>query len=444
MRILILTHFFPPGHLGGTEVLTLGLAKSLITLGHAVHVVCAEDWESAPSHRIHASDDLYEGIPVHRLHFNWTKAPEVFKYLYDNPLVYEHITEFIKEFQPDIVHITSCYSLSGSVVPAVKSQNLKIVLSATDFWFLCSRNTILKSDLTLCSGPFDPWQCAKCLMEGTRIYEQLRKIFPEEMTGKILKYIGRITLLTNQRGFRGMLGDWGARFQFLIHALEQVDLITTASYFLRAKFNEFGIPEEKIFYSAYGLNTTWARGFETKRPEPHLRLGFIGQIIPMKGLDILIRAVRSIPHIPLQLRIYGDLQKSQDYGKQLLEMAAGDDRISFLGTFDNSEMGYIFQEIDVLVVPSIWYDFPLVIPSAFATRTPVIATDLPGMNELVAHEQTGFLFDREDWEGLASLITKLSQQPEVLEQMRTMIPAIKTTDEMALEYEAYYRSLGVG
>jgi len=66
MRILLVTHFFPPNHLGGTEVLTQGLAQALQAKGHTVQVICAEAWETAPSYTIQYTDDIVQGIPVRR------------------------------------------------------------------------------------------------------------------------------------------------------------------------------------------------------------------------------------------------------------------------------------------------------------------------------------------------------------------------------------------
>lgn len=442
MRILLVTHFFPPGHLGGTEVLTSGLAQSLHAAGHTVQVICAEDWGTAPNYRIRHTDHLFQGIPVRRLHFNWMRAPDVFRYLYDNPEVEQHMTHFLDQIQPDVVHITSCYSLSASVISAAHRFKVPILLSATDFWFLCARNTLLRSDDSLCGGPEDPWLCARCMLRDAKAYRWPRKVLPERVVVSFLQAMSEYPVFTRQRGLRGMLGDWEDRYSFLSQALQKADRIVTASHFLRRLFIEYGVSSERIEFSAYGLDTSWAKGYETKRLSSQLRVGFIGQILPFKGSDILVKAVTSLkPDVPVQLKIYGDLAKTPDYGQRLRELAAGDPRIAFLGTFDNSRMGEILSEIDVLVVPSTWYDFPLVIPSAFATKTPVLATDLPGMNELVKHKVNGLLFERYDWVGLAQQIQRLVDDPDLLDRLKEGITPIKTLKQMSEEYLKIYISL---
>lgn len=444
MRVLIATHFYPPGHIGGTEVLTSGLARELLAAGLDVHVVCAEDWATADDYRIRATDDVVDGVPVRRYRFNWMMAPEVFRYLYNNPEVARYFAALLDELKPDVLHITSLYTLSASIIEVARQRGIPIVLSATDFWLLCARNTLLRSDDQLCPGPDDPWGCARCMAAKAKIYRWPRRVLPEPLTMGLLKASSRWLLLTNRPGWRGMLGDWDDRFAFLAQACRQIDYTVTASSFLRDLLIRYGMAPERVVHSAYGLDTSWARGCEHKTPSPTLRLGYIGQILPFKGPDLLIRAVADLPaDLPLHVKIYGDLQKMPDYGRRLRELAGADLRIEFSGTFDNGRMGQVLSEIDVLVVPSTWYDFPLVIPSALATRTPVLATDLPGMNELVRHEVTGLLFDRYDWAGLRAAIARLLSEPDLLPQLRAGIGPVKSLAEMAAEYHAIYAALTV-
>lgn len=445
MRILLATHFYPPGHIGGTEVLTAALAQHLQAAGHRVQVVCAEDWDTAPSHVIQAADEVVAGVPVRRLRFNWQKAPDVFRALYNNPATEEQVGALLDTFQPDVLHITSCYSLSASIITAAQRRRRPVVLSATDFWFLCARNTLLRSDDSLCPGPEDPWQCARCQLGDAKAYRWPRRFLPEPAVTALLRQAARFPALTNQPGLRGMLGDWEDRFAFLAAALRGVDHIVTASDFLRQLFIQFGAPAERLSYSAYGLDTAWARDYQTKPPAAELRVGFIGQILPFKGPDLLLRALAHLgPELPVRVTIYGDLAKTPAYGERLRALAAGDPRVTFGGTFPNAQMGRVLSEIDVLAVPSTWYDFPLVVPSAFATRTPVLATNLPGLNELVTAERNGLLFERYDWRGLAEQIRRLVQEPGLLARLQAGVPPVKTLAAMTDEYLALYDRILAG
>jgi glycosyltransferase involved in cell wall biosynthesis len=442
MKILLATHFFPPGHLGGTEVLTLGLAKNLLESGCKVQVVCNEDWDTAPGYRVHETKDRYQEIPVRRLHYNWTKAPDVFRYLYQNPEVYQYFKRLLKEERFDILHITSLSSLSASVIQAAHEAGIPIVFTATDFWFVCIKNTLLRGDGSLCPGQGDPWECTKCRMQGQKAYESIRRLLPEKLAKTVMLEAAKFPFITNLPGFQAMLGDWEKRFHYQNQMLRNVDRIVTASKFLKDLYLNYQVLDEKIVYSAYGLDTTWARGYTTKTESSNLRIGFIGQLIPIKGVELLLHAVQSIDQdLPIEIKIYGDLRKNPDYGAALVAEAGQDRRISFLGTFDNQKMGEVMSGIDVLVVPSTWYDFPLVIPSALATHTPVIATDLPGMNELVRHEQNGLLFERSDWQELAEQIERLVKEKALIARLKKGIEPVKTVAEMGMEYREIYSQM---
>lgn len=442
MKILIITHFFPPGHTGGTETLTAALARALLKQGHVVQVLCAEDWDSAPGAAIVASDDSFQGVPVRRLHFNWKRAPDVFRYTYNNPAVEAWLDAYLAQDRPDVVHITSCYSLSASVVTAAKRAGLPVVLTATDFWFLCNRNTLLQSDGQLCSGPESAWKCARCNLQDSKFYRWPGAVLPEKILAPALLRAGKAPLITRQPGVRGMHGDWDDRFAFLRAALGQVDVIVTASRLLQDMLAEYGVPAGRIRFSPYGFDTEWAQASLDKPASDTLRLGFIGQMIPMKGPDILIRAVKALePDAPVALKLYGSLDKEPAYGQQLRALASDDPRISFMGMFPHHEIGAVLAGMDALIVPSIWYDFPLVIPSAFATRTPVIATDMPGMNELVHSEADGLLFERGSSGALAGQIRRLLDEPGLLAALRAGIAPVKTVGAMLAEYEALYAVL---
>ncbi len=442
MKILLASNFFPPGHLGGTEILTYGLASGLRAAGHHVRVVCAEDWDDAPHQGVRTSDEEVQGIPVHRLKLNWRRSPHIFRDLYANPATKAHVRELLIDFQPDVFHVTSCYTLTASILRAAAQLGVPIVYTATDFWFLCARNSLLRSNGELCSGPEGAWKCAQCMLSGAKVYRWSKKLVPERLLAPMLLELGKSERWTNRRGLRGMHGDWKARFSYLNEALQLPQKIVTASHFLMSKLVEYGVEPGQITVSRYGLDLSWARGLKIEEPVRPLRIGFIGQILPKKGPDILVRAFRALEaEVPLELKIYGNLEKLPDFGQQLLELAGDDRRIHFLGTFPNEKMGEVLQGIDVLVVPSIWYDFPLVIPSAFAMKTPVIATDLPGMNELITHGKDGLLFPRGDWKALARLLRRLASAPSLVAELQASIGPVKDLPAMAAEYERLYRSL---
>jgi glycosyltransferase involved in cell wall biosynthesis len=91
----------------------------------------------------------------------------------------------------------------------------------------------------------------------------------------------------------------------------------------------------------------------------------------------------------------------------------------------------------------VWYDFPLIIYEAFATKTPVIATDLGGMAEAIQHGATGLLFERGDAGDLARQLRRVIEEPGLLDSMKRQIPPVKTIAEEVNELEAIYFELSL-
>ena len=146
-------------------------------------------------------------------------------------------------------------------------------------------------------------------------------------------------------------------------------------------------------------------------------MGFHGTIAEHKGLHVLVDAFRRLPESAgATLRICGGIGDFPDYTAAVLEAIDRDPRINLAGRIPQEQMARELEQIDVLVVPSIWYEnAPLVVYSAFAAGVPVVATDLGGMSEVVVDGQNGLLFAPADAAGLAAQLLRLAAEPGLLD-----------------------------
>jgi glycosyltransferase involved in cell wall biosynthesis len=198
--------------------------------------------------------------------------------------------------------------------------------------------------------------------------------------------------------------------------------------------------------SHYGIDTAGlAQAAGRRRPSPTLRVGFVGTLAPHKGCDTLVQAFKMLPpELDATLSVHGDPERYPAFAQELRKLAADDRRISFPGAFSRNELDLIMSELDVLVVPSRWYEnAPAVIFEAFAARMPVVATNLKGMSEFVRHAQNGLLFELENPRDLSRQLRRLREEPGLLERLRAGITPVKTTAEYASEMEELYASLSL-
>ena len=205
-----------------------------------------------------------------------------------------------------------------------------------------------------------------------------------------------------------------------------------------------GIGAEKTVVSHYGIDTSdLAEVAGERRQSSTLRLGFVGTLAPHKGCDVLVRAFKMLqPGLDATLSVHGDPGRYPSFVKELRELAGDDERISFHGAFPREEVGHVMSEIDVLVVPSRWYEnAPGVIFEAFAAQVPVVATDLRGMSGFVRHGENGLLFELEDAEDLSRQLRRLREEPGLLKTLKSGIGPVKTVGQYANELEELYDTL---
>jgi len=177
-----------------------------------------------------------------------------------------------------------------------------------------------------------------------------------------------------------------------------------------------------------------------KTPSNSLRIGHMGQIAPHKGVHVLFEAAAQMPQAALEVKAYGDAVRFPGYTKRLRDMAGQDDRLKLMGTYGRTRVSQVLQELDVVVVPSVWYEnSPNTILEAFAHRTPVIVSDLGGMAELVQDGVNGLLFNPGDAASLAAGLRQLLDKPDLLDRLRAGIKPIKTVAQEMEELQETYR-----
>jgi len=223
-----------------------------------------------------------------------------------------------------------------------------------------------------------------------------------------------------------------------------VDLFLAPSPFLRRKMVEFGLPAGKVVESDYGMRADLLQPFRRK-PSDVVRFGYIGSLVPHKGVHVLVEAFRRASLNGASgravLKVHGNPSWFPDYAGRLRAAASGAP-IEFLGEFDNQGAAEIFAGLDVLVVPSVWWEnAPITIHEAILTGTPVIASNLGGMADFVRHGENGLLFRAGDAEDLARQIAWVVEDPSRLEALRQPVVPMKTMAQDATDMEQRYLEL---
>lgn len=174
-------------------------------------------------------------------------------------------------------------------------------------------------------------------------------------------------------------------------------------------------------------------------------LVFAGRIVLQKNLPLAVMALREVPRASLV--IVGE-------GPELpaVERAVGDagvaERVSFAGALPRSSVMEWLRAADAAVLPSDWENFPHAAVESLAAGTPLIATAVGGVPEIVQHDVNGLLVPPGNGAALATAMRRVATDPELLARLRAgaaassgRYSAVKTFGAIERELErAVFRS----
>jgi glycosyltransferase involved in cell wall biosynthesis len=420
MRIVYTTHQFFPDYGAGTETLTYYTAKEEQQRGHEVFVFTGYPINGVNS-RCETFDQYeYDGIPVWRFYHSntWSINPNnPMQAEYCNAIPAQFFEEKIRRLKPDLVHCYHLQRISASIVEACRAAGIPAIFTATDFWLLCPTNQLLLPDNSLCHGPDScSVNCLKhlaTLWKGKKA-EFLMKYLPPRFLRYLLRGFQKGNICGEKMPYFSLALALAGRPDYLKTQIKYFGRIAVATEFMAAILIDFGAKSEQIVRLPFGIDTKNIQAGGPKSSDKELTLGFIGTLYYHKGAHVLLEAFRKLPEdLPAQIRLYGDMGQFPEYVSYLRSIAGNDQRIKFCGTFPGEEVGSVLHELDILVLPSLWYEnSPLVLHMAQAANVPVIATNLGGMNELIEDGMNGMLFEPGDADSLGVIIRSICDNRE--------------------------------
>jgi glycosyltransferase involved in cell wall biosynthesis len=172
------------------------------------------------------------------------------------------------------------------------------------------------------------------------------------------------------------------------------------------------------------------------------RIGYVGQLIPRKGVDVLIRAFSRLGMPNGELWIVGEGPERRSLERLALELGQSE-RVRFLGY--RSDRIALLKTFDVFVLPSLLEGIPRCVLEAMATGVPVIASDIPGSRTVVEHRITGLLFPPGDVERLTERLQAVHRderlRTSLAEKARSLVRSRFSAEAMACRYLELYRAL---
>ncbi len=296
----------------------------------------------------------------------------------------------IAAFRPDLVHVHNFFPvLTPSIYDA--DAHIPFVQTLHNYRLLCANALLFRANKPCedCVGKRIPWPAVQ------------HACYRDSRAGS-----AAVALMLSVHRFRN---TWNTRVSRFIALTD----------FARTLFvNNLGIDAARIVVKP------------NSAPDPGVGDGaggyalYVGRLSPEKGTLTLIAAAKHGLGIPLKVAGTGPLSAS-------VESAAANGVLEYLGSQTQAQVSRLMQGARVLLLPSLWYEgLPMVIPEAFATGLPVVASDIGALPSLVAHGRNGLLVPPGNSEALAEAVRTTALTPGLETSLRT---------EARLTYERSYR-----
>jgi glycosyltransferase involved in cell wall biosynthesis len=299
-----------------------------------------------------------------------------------NRSVYDELRSLIRQKQPQVAHFHNTWPLiSPAAYYAARDEGVAVIQTLHNYRLLCPNALFFR----------DGRVCEDCLGRALPL--------PGVVHGCYRGSRSQSAMVAATVSLHSLLGTW----------TKVVDTFIVYSQFAMDKFIQGGLPAQKLAFKTNFLH-----------PAPAVGDGsggyavFVGRLSIEKGLGVMLDAWRQLGG-KLPLKILGDGQMASLVTDAIAEMP----EIEWLGRKPLTEVYDIVGNATCLVFPSEWYEtFGRVAIEAFAKGTPVVASNIGAIAELVEHQRNGLLFRPSDSTDLAAQINWLLDRPQELQQMR--------------------------
>jgi glycosyltransferase involved in cell wall biosynthesis len=459
MRSCFVVHGLPPAERGGVEQCTVALCDELAARGHVIEVFAPHVDRALPDRSLRRERrGRWHATFVNAL--GAAKDPEE---ALAPPGMRAAFARFLAAERPQVVHVQHLLRLGVELLHEPRAIGAPLVHTAHDWYALSDRFALLAPDLSrYAAAPSAEDEARADLAQSLlnrlpELGDYHLGVPPAWLPPDVAQRVA-LTL----RGDPVAAGFHPDEWRLAVERRERMAALRRAAF---ANVDVFVSPSrflaqwlEDAFRSDAGAPRVvhQPNGVDTRRLAPlarsgvgrgagsgTLRLGFVGGLTKHKGAHLLLEAWARLgdrERERLPLVIHGDssdrayVERVRARARELGAVCAG--------AFENTDLERVLASIDVLVVPSLWYEnFPTVIREAFAAGRPVVASDLGALPESVRDGVDGLLFRPDDADDLARVLRRLLTEDGLVERLARGAPRVLTIGEQADAVERLHAEL---
>lgn len=390
IRVLQVTHSYPPVGVGGVEQHVEGLTAALLGAGHAVTIYTRDGGDGVEG-EVRLDTATAPAMGSVRYRYGDVKA---FAGLYRSTALDAAFDTFLREAQSthrfDVAHVHHLTGLSVGVLERLRAARIPTVMTLHDYWMLCARGQMWHRRGELCAT-IEASRCAECL-------------------GTPFGYLLGTDPVASVR----------AQHRDALHLLGLPDALVVPSARAIPPFAAAGVDPARIKVVENAVDTAALAAVPALRRRPReqsLRVGYLGTVIPSKGLDVLVAACQRLPEGAVSLHVHGNVvpyHGDEGFLTRTLGQLRPSDKFTFHGPYRTGDLPRILAGLDCLVAPARWAEaYGLTPREALAAGRPVIVSRIGGLQDAVSHGIDGLVVAPGDPAELAAALTRLLIEPEL-------------------------------
>ncbi len=406
MKLLLISHYFPPEMHGGTQSYVEALARHLRDEGHEVRVVVGSPRFQAGGS---VTREERRDIEIVRLHRD--PATELLSGDLGSARIRDLVLAEARSFAPDLVHLHHWHALSRGLVAALRDAGLPVVVTLHDLFVSCPRHHRMPDARSFCAREVTLADCARCLAPD------LAHLPLEAIEAG----------LGERRAIHGE--DLRRADRVLAVSATQRDFIRTLP----------GFEDQAIEVLPIGTPEL-APLPRTPSPDPgRLRLVNWAGLDPRKGPQVLLAAL-AMTRDPARFALTFHGRAGEPAFMAELEDLARDLDVTFAGPFADDERPAMAAASDLAVLPYLAFEtYALVVDEALHLGLPVIVSDRGAPKERVLGR--GLVVPADDPQALARALDDLADRPERLAAMRAAPSGARLLDEHFAALLTLYREV---
>ncbi|MEE9344839.1 MAG: glycosyltransferase family 4 protein [Methylococcales bacterium] len=235
--------------------------------------------------------------------------------------------------------------------------------------------------------------------------------YPDGVAATLLgQWLGCPVVISARGTDINLIPDYRLPRCMIVWAAEHAKAIITVCQSLKDRLIKLGVSKQKITVLPNGVDAQLFQPGDRKMLRKQYKLTrptllYVGNLIPLKGVDLIIQALAKLPDHQLIVVGAGTEQT------KLVKLAASlqvTNRIRFVGTLSQQQLVEYYNIADILLLPSSREGCANVLLEALSCGTPVIATAVGGSPDIVTSSSAGLLIEHRTADALISAIEQLS------------------------------------